>query len=161
MGATSGQAFLTCIPIRMLYTTCKSSLPTKRWLELLLMGSLLGSMLLFRWIRRGNELLAATTLLIGDALLFPCIFLSDGLVQGLIVQHPLPRQISWLDLNGVNLLNTLCLDGFARVVGPPLSRFHVAHHGQNMYAAQQLFLTVAAASIAIFGLFPRLAECPL
>lgn len=164
VGVTIGMAFLTCIPIRILYKSYRTQFTTKRWIQLLLMGSTLGAVLLFRcpqWIHRGNETISAIVLLLGDALLFPCIFLSDGLVQGLIVQHPLPREISRLDLNGVNLLNTLCLDGFARVVGPPLSRFHVAHHGQNIYAAQQLFLTLLASFIAIVGLFPRLAECPL
>merc|ERR1712061_873910 len=140
----------TCIPIRMVYKAYQQSFTTKRWLEILLGGSLLGSVLLFRYPMlmhnaldsRSREAIAAGVLLVGDALLFPCLFLSDGLVQGLILQHPLPREVSMLNLNGVNLLNSLCLDGFARVVGPPLSRFHVAHHGQNMYAAQQLALTL-------------------
>jgi len=168
VGLTIGLAFLTCIPWRLAYLRLSHRLPLAQWILVLLGASVLGSVLLFRppmptFASRGLSRDArmgvlAGALLVGDGLLFPCFFLSDSLVQGVILQHPLPAKASWLNLNGINLFNSLFLDGFARVLGPALSRFHVSAHGQNTYAGQQLALTLVAGLIAVIGINPRLRE---
>jgi len=164
IGLTIGLAFLSCIPLRILHLRYRPLLSPINWILTMLFISVVGSLLLFRgphWAflrlaEEEREIAQAAILLLGDGLLFPSFFLSDGMVQGLILQHPLPPEASVLSLNGLNLFNTLSLDGFARLMGPSISRFYVSEHGQNAYATQQLLLTLAASALAAFCFLPLL-----
>jgi len=156
-GLAIGASFLTVIPLKEYYNKCHANSKTSDWIRGLMLCSLCGSIALFSY-GLNNSRLEAGMLLLGDALLFPSFFMSDGLVQGLITQNLLPADISILNLSSIIVFNTLSLDGLARFVGPPVARLYVVRTGQNGYAFQQF--CIVAVSVIIFEVCmrPRLLE---
>jgi len=163
IGAAVGLAFLTSIPVKMLHNHLGYRLRPVWWMLLLLLVSLPGCCCLFRvptewldgWDPRWSMWLQTAMLLCGDAIVFPCVFLSDGLNQGIMFQHLMNAGGLWLNVNWVSLIQTLLVDGLARSLGPPLARGAMHIHGRNHYALQQLLFTLINVLVVIFGLLPR------
>lgn len=84
----------------------------------------------------------AALLLIGDALIFPAIYLSNSLSNGLMMQHVLPDG-ALFDATKVTLMNKVIGNGVGRFLGPWLARAQIQHAGQNSYGLQQLFLAIS------------------
>jgi hypothetical protein len=85
--------------------------------------------------------------LLGQAVIFPTILLSDALVYGITTKsehrHP---DASWLNLNNLALARVVVVAGIGRSFGPALVRGSIFLGGQNSYALQQL---VAAGSFIL------------
>lgn len=155
IGFSISLAFLSCLPFRMAYKKYNSHFSFNTWMQSLISLSMIGAFLIFPY-KSGEE--SAYLILLGDVLLFPTFYLTDAMAQGVMVQHTLPKEISFLDINGVTMLNTILLDGIARPLGMPLARFEVDRHGQFGYALQLLFLTICAGLVIEFGLLPDLVQ---
>lgn len=157
-----GVSFLAIIPVRHLCT--KLGWSAESVIRSLLGVALCGIIFLFPlpWLAAGSHtshpaLLSGGVLLLGDTLVSGGFFLSDGLAQGILMQHLLPRSVSFLNVNTVNLASVILMDGFGRSIGPPLARLQVSHGGQSRYAFQQLIIALGAFALAVVGFMPRTA----
>jgi len=140
IGLAVGMCFLFCVPVKLLYNSYEKQLSILNWIRILGSGSVVGGLLLYSW---SEAAAMAYVLLLGDALLFPTLFLSDGLSAGLMMmsQHLLPKG-SLFDVNTVVFFRSIALST-GRSLGPPLARMVVDSHGQNGYANQQMMAAVA------------------
>lgn len=157
-----GVSFLAIIPGRHLCT--KLGWSAESVIRSLLGVALCGIVFLFPlpWVAAGSHtphtaLLSGGVLLLGDTLVSCGFFLSDGLAQGILMQHLLPRSVSFLNVNTVNLASVILMDGFGRSIGPPLARLQLSHGGQSAYALQQLIIALGASALAVVGFMPRTA----
>eukprot|EP00416_Gambierdiscus_australes_P041817 CAMPEP_0171108714 /NCGR_PEP_ID=MMETSP0766_2-20121228/69466_1 /TAXON_ID=439317 /ORGANISM="Gambierdiscus australes, Strain CAWD 149" /LENGTH=554 /DNA_ID=CAMNT_0011570301 /DNA_START=39 /DNA_END=1703 /DNA_ORIENTATION=+ len=135
-GIAVGLCFLFCIPVKLFFNTFQDQLSLICWIRLAGAGAVVGGVMLYRWSN------SAYVLLVGDALVFPALFLGDALTAGIMMmsQHLMPLG-SLFDANHVVLQRALfmCL---GRNLGPPLARTTVQGSGQNGYATQQLVIAV-------------------
>jgi len=117
--------------------------------------SIMGTFLLFSFACPGGRH-GGWVLLLGDAILFPTLFLGDGLSSGLLMmsQHLCPAG-SWLDANHIMLYRGLMVAGMGRTLGPPSARMQIDNGGQNSYAFQQFALAVVYLMIFELGMAPR------
>jgi len=160
IGMTISLVFLAIIPLKMAYNAFETKLSFATWVWLLLGASLVGSMLFFPppiWLLQllGLEGWYSThayvLLLLGDAIIFPSFFLTDGLCQGFALQNLPPDGQSIVDVNSVTLLSIIAI-GIGRFIGPPLARYQVGHGGQSMYARQQFIAIVVASVLGVYAL---------
>merc|ERR1711998_163487 len=146
-----GATFLTSFPVRMVFDVGRHRYSTTGWIRRLTLISLLGSMMLFpmwdylpcmqQWSTSARQGVASSVLLLSDAIVFPSFYFADSLVQGIIMQRPLPPG-HWLDANALTFAFVLLSDGFGNPLGPPLARFRLAAGSQIGYALQQVVLSV-------------------
>lgn len=149
VGLGTGAAFLVVVPIRTWYQVDRERFTTVGWIKRGLCVALVGSLVLFphlRWMQAGNlagkwqtphTSAASVVLLLGNSLLFSS-FLSDGLSQGILSQHLLPREWSVLNLDTMNLAIMVAKIGIGRPLGPHFTRFLVNLGGQNFFAMSQV-----------------------
>lgn len=145
VGLGIGAAFLVVVPIRTWYQVDRERFTTVGWIKRGLCVALVGSLVLFphlRWMQASTGTVqhtqaASVVLLAGNALLFSS-FLSDGLSQGILSQHLLPREISVLNLDTMNLAIMVAKIGIGRPLGPHFTRFLVGIGGQNFFALSQV-----------------------
>merc|ERR1719375_1633822 len=106
-------------------------------------SGLLGALLLFETTRSLLPLNVpsggAVLVLLADAILFPSLYISDGLVMGIMQQHLLPRGSFW-DANYTGLWYGVFAIGIGRSVGPPAARWLITQGGQNEYAVLQVVI---------------------
>mmetsp|Transcript_32306 Transcript_32306/g.57149 ORF Transcript_32306/g.57149 Transcript_32306/m.57149 type:complete len:595 (-) Transcript_32306:290-2074(-) len=147
IGISIGLTFLCCIPAKMVldYHTNLSVLCKIRIMSVI---SIMGSLLLYH---AGPVLLLAA-----DILLFPSLYLSDGLSRGLMQQYALPTG-SMLDQNHTTLWAGILSNGVGRYLGPWLSRLIIEKAGQPAYCFMQILL--ALSFLVIFEAL--VAECDL
>jgi len=155
IGVVIGVCFLACVPVKAFYERSKSWLKVTQWIRLMSILAIAGSLLLFspacHLLGPGGKH-CGVILLLGDAVLFPTLFLGDSLNSGLMMmsQHLLSAG-SWFDANHIILYRGLAVAGCGRTFGPPLARSQIAAGGQNSYASQQLVL--AAVYLLMFEIF--------
>jgi hypothetical protein len=133
IGIAIGATFLCCFPAKLMIDFFKQHLTVFRWIQLLCSISIFGSVFLFR--RSWFFLISA------DVLLFPSLYLSDGMVRGLMQQYALPPG-SILDQNHTTLWAML-LNSLGRYLGPWMARALLERGDQNAYAMLQVSLTAA------------------
>lgn len=132
IGMIIGATFLVCFPVKLFIDCSKQSMTVFQWIRALCFVSVCGSMLLFRYNWH--------FLILADVLLFPSLYLSDGMVRGLMQQYALPTG-DILDQTGTTLWAML-LNSFGRFCGPWLARWLLERVNQSGYAALQIFLAV-------------------
>lgn len=142
IGVAIGVCFLFCIPIKALHMQLQPTLRHTSWIFLFAMLSVIGSLLLFSFacdLPVLDMLGCAYVLLLGDAVLFPALFMGDALTAGLLMQsqHLLPKG-SWFDANHFLLYRNVLVAGIGRNIGPPLARIQVDMGGQDSYATLQV-----------------------
>lgn len=156
VGLGIGAAFLVVVPIRTWYQVDRERFTAVGWMKRGLCVALVGSLVLFphlRWMQGSvttpvaHTHAASVVLLAGNALLFSS-FLSDGLSQGILSQHLLPRELSVLNLDTVNFAIMVAKIGIGRPLGPHLTRFLVGIGGQNFFALSQVCFATFAFCIA-------------
>lgn len=132
IGLIIGATFLCCVPAKFMIDAGKSRLTVTEWIRLLCGVSLIGCILLFR--QNWRFLIAA------DVLLFPSLYLSDGMVRGLMQQYALPAG-SILDQTGTTLIAML-LNSTGRFLGPWMARLLLETVNQRGYALLQVVLAL-------------------
>jgi hypothetical protein len=132
IGVMIGATFLCCLPARAALDFSRQRLPVVQCIRGLCAVSIFACFFLFfrNW----------SCLIFADALLFPALYLSDGIVRGLMQQYALPPG-SLLDQTGTTLWSML-LNNIGRFMGPWLARGLLQKVNQIGYAWMQLFLTV-------------------
>lgn len=155
IGIVIGLCFLFCIPVKALYGNLKNELKITQWIRLMTCLSMIGTIPLFSFACPGGPY-CGWMILLGDAILFPTLFLGDGLSSGLLMmsQHLCPVG-SWLDANHIMLYRGLMVAGMGRTWGPPAARMQIDHSGQNSYASQQLALAAVYLVVFELGMVPR------
>jgi hypothetical protein len=133
IGVVIGAAFLCCFPAKTFIDIFYHHLTPFQWIQALCSISLVGALLLFRhtW----------PTLIMADVLLFPSLYLSDGMVRGLMQQYALPSG-SYFDQNHTTLWAML-LNSSGRYFGPWMGRFLLDKASQTAYASLQVLLTIS------------------
>jgi len=144
IGIGIGACFLVCIPVKALHGGLKNSLTLIQWIRAMSIMAIVGSFMLFTPASRFLGIKdGGLAIMLGDAVLFPTLFLGDALNSGLMMMAPhLFPQGSRLDANHFMLYRIISVAALGRNLGPPLARFQVAAGGQDSYAAQQLALAV-------------------
>jgi len=133
IGIVIGATFLCCLPAKLAIDSSKAALTVFQWIHILCSISIIGSLLLFRrsWF----------TLLLADVLLFPSLYLSDGMVRGLMQQYALPSG-SVFDQNHTTFW-AMVLNSCGRYLGPWTARCLLEKANQTSYAICQSMLTAA------------------
>merc|ERR1719191_1528965 len=98
----------------------------------------------------------AWVLLAADCMLFPCFYLTDGLLQGIMYSHALPTG-SLLDVNNISIFLIVFANAVGRFLGPPVARWNVENGGQWEYALWQLVICFAAIVLLELALFFKAA----
>jgi len=142
-GAAVGATFLSCIPAKLVHGRLRGRLATSSWIRVLTCTALLGSTLFHtRVTDRFPHSQQSLLILIGDAVVFSCIYLADGLSVSVMAAYFQP-QGTWLDSGRVMLVFGLLNAGVGRTLGPWWSRFALASGGQDFYATTQTALITA------------------
>jgi len=140
IGGVIGATFLLSIPLKLTHWTLANRMPVTLWITLLSSIALFGSLLLFDWASMlfgGGD----KVLIIADMLLFPTIYLSDGLINGVMQQHCLPDG-SCFDVNHVTLWAGIASNGVGLFLGPWVARWCVQVGSQNLYALWEFMLSL-------------------
>jgi len=132
IGVMIGATFLCCLPAKAALDYSRQRTTVSQCTRALCGLSIFGCCFLFRrsWY----------CLLFADALLFPSLYLSDGIVRGLMQQYALPPG-SLLDQTGTTLWSML-LNNTGRCLGPWVARGLLQKVNQSAYAGLQLFLAL-------------------
>jgi len=132
IGVMIGATFLCCLPAKAALDFSRQRISVVQCIRTLCGVSIFGCCFLFRnsWY----------CLIFADALLFPALYLSDGIVRGLMQQYALPPG-SLLDQTGTTLWSML-LNNIGRFLGPWLARGLLQKVNQTGYAGLQLFLAL-------------------
>lgn len=133
IGIIIGLTFLCCIPVDFLIETGRPMLSTFSWIRVLSGASLLGTSLLFRYTWQ--------SLIYADIVLFPSLYLSDGILKGVMQQYALPMGSSF-DQVGTTFWAKL-LNSAGRFLGPWVARYLLETINQTGYAVLQVVLTLA------------------
>merc|ERR1712137_457533 len=99
------------------------------WVRLLSSFALFGTLLLTRSARHVLPFAPAFMLIVGNFIIFPSIFLSEGLTKGIVMAHVFPQGHA-LDANGVSFC-LLVINSSVRVVAPFASRWYVDAYGDQ------------------------------
>lgn len=131
VGIIIGVAFLVCLPIKLLIDWEKVRLSVFQWIRLFCGVSLIGTVVLLHRSR--------LALIFSTVLLFPSLYLSDGMIRGLAQQHAAPTG-SCLDQTGTTLLMMLTIAA-GRFCGPWVSRTVLQKTNQTYFAMLQIVLS--------------------
>ena len=133
--------FLAVMPLKVLHGRFQENLSAISWIRILAAASIAFNALLFY---RPYEIISSTNvqlnggllLLVADAGMYPCIYMSDALSIG-IMQQNLQPEGSWFDAAHATFFQEVGgLTG--RCVGPMVARWFVEFTGQDGYAACML-----------------------
>ena len=150
IGVVIGLLFLGCIPLKAIHLKFKHKLSPVAWIQLLSYTAIFSSLLLFDFIPDMSLL----TLLLADGLMFPTLYLTDGLSVGILQQHVLPRGFC-LDANTSMLWFGLMANGIGGF-GAWLARKTIQSHGRDSYAVQQLCISCCFLGIFYIAVLPAL-----
>lgn len=127
IGLVVSLTFLCCIPVKMLHNRFSHRFLVSTWIRIFSIGAILATVLIS--VKQG------WTLLLADCLLFPCIYISDALSRGIMMQHLLPTG-SLLDANLTSFW-AIFLRAMGQAIGPWFTRWYINLTGRNLYAVQQ------------------------
>jgi len=135
---TAAATFLSCLPLKAFYDHFKHVFTVTSWVRIWVGLSLVGVLMLHPAISSGVPLL-----LLACTISFPTLFLSGGLLNGIMQNHCFPGG-SILDLNTCIFWAELGTNVFGRFLGPPTARWALGQAGQGAYWCQQLVVAAAA-----------------
>lgn len=141
IGLLIGVTFLCCFPVNFIVEAGRQRFTEFTWIKALCLISILGTLLLFRRSWR--------SLVVADMLLFPSLYISDGILKGVMQQYALPMG-SALDQVGSTFWSKL-MNSAGRFIGPWVSRYLLENVNQTGYASLQVVLTL------VFGIVLELA----
>jgi hypothetical protein len=133
IGIIIGGTFLFCLPMKCMIDLTRKHMSVFQWIRLLSCISIVGSIILFRRMWYG--------LVIADVLLFPSLYLSDGMVRGVMQQNALPSG-TCLDQTGTTFW-AMVVNSLGRFMGPWFARWLLQRVQQTGYAILQVLLAVA------------------
>ena len=130
--------FLAGIPLRSMYISLRDSFSIIAWIRILSLVALSGTMLIFSKVT--HLLPGGVMLVLADSMMFPALYLGEGLTRGLMMQFAKENEV--FSVNIASFL-AIVLNNVARTIAPWLSRLNIssgdeASEGQNMFAACQL-----------------------
>ncbi|CAE6945117.1 ggs [Symbiodinium sp. CCMP2592] len=144
-------AFLASIPLRSAYLRNKSVFSTASWIRILALIAMAGTLLLFS--RVAEVMPHGVALVLADAIMFPALYLGEGLTRGLMLQFA--KDSTVLSANQASFL-AIVLNNCARTVAPWLSRKHIStgapSQGQDLFATGQLLCCGLFLVIFEFGI---------
>ena len=152
-------AFLASIPLRSAYLRNKSLFSTVSWIRVLALIAMAGTLLLFS--RMAAVMPHGVALVLADAIMFPALYLGEGLTRGLMLQFA--KDSTVLSANQASFL-AIVLNNCARTVAPWLSRKHIStgapSEGQDLFATGQLLCCGLFLAIFEFGI-QHVSEAPI
>lgn len=157
IGLLLGACILTGVMARTLFVSKQQIMDSWTWIACAFLCALLGSGLLFSFGL--DDSLEAMMLLVGCALCCPSYFLSDGLVQGLVMKHPLSSSLSKFDVDVVNLLNIVLMNAVC-LLGAPMALCQIARNQQNGHATMQFISLLGSVILFAAVITPRLQARP-
>ena len=144
-------AFLASIPLRSAYLRNKSLFSTVSWIRILALIAMAGTLLLFSQV--AEVMPHGVALVLADAIMFPALYLGEGLTRGLMLQFA--KDSTVLSANQASFL-AIVLNNCARTVAPWLSRKHIStgapSQGQDLFATGQLLCCGLFLAIFEFGI---------
>ena len=159
-GLITGAAFLMGLPIRLAHVAFGKKLSQIAWIRLLTVAAALGTVLLFRvasmWLPGG------ASLVLGDMIIFPSIYLGEGLTQGVMMQF-VPHEGSYIFFHAVSiaLVMDMLINAFLGL-GAVSARSIIqagGEFGQDFNAATQLLVCIAFLVIFEVGMARYILDC--
>jgi len=147
VGLLISASFLLCVPLRVAFDYLQAHFSKAFCLRLLMVLSIFGSVLLREDVGRvlsGNvAALRVLVLIAADCVLFPSVYLSGAIVEGVGFGLASPEG-TLFSTNNYTLALLLVTSGLGRTLGPPCARQLASSGGQTAYAWQQLAITLFA-----------------
>lgn len=161
IGVAIGFCFLCSGLMNLLLKTCKAHISLSLRLRAMMGLSALGAFMMMPvacFLRYAD---CSWVLLAADCVLFSCLQVSDGMIQGIMYNHALPNGF-FLDVSNVAVLALIFCDGVGRTLGPPVARWNIDRGGQWEYALWQLAICSAAILLMEFILYlnSKIKEAP-
>lgn len=156
VGAIIGGTFLMSIPVSAVHGNLVHGMSVPTSMRVVAPCVALGCFLIFDIWKSYGKTAEVVTLVGGDALLFPCIYIWDAALVGLAMQKVGPRG-TLFDENAVNLYG-LGLSAVTRLSGAWMARFLVQIGGRSTYAVMQAVTVVVFIIITESIIFPRLRK---
>jgi hypothetical protein len=130
--------FLASIPLRSTYLSIRDSFSVVAWIRILSLVAICGTTLVFS--RVTHIVSGGVILVLADAVMFPALYLGEGLTRGLMMQFAKENAIFSVNLSS---FLAIVLNNVARTIAPWLSRLNLSagddpSEGQNLFAACQL-----------------------
>ena len=138
IGLLVSATFLASIPLRSIYARIRSSFSTLGWIRIFSGIAIGGTMLIFSKV---TYLLPGGLLLVlADSVMFPALYLAEGLTRGLMMQFAKENYVFSVNLSS---FLAIVLNNAARSIAPWLSRLNISasddpSEGQDLFAACQL-----------------------
>jgi hypothetical protein len=143
IGLVTSFNFLCTILFKLIHDASKEHATLSIRIRMLYSLALLGSILMIPSVCLFGRAGCAWFLLAADCIAFPCFYLVDGLMQGILYNHVFPTG-SLFDTNNVSLLTVFLNSVVGRFLGPPVARWNVQRGGQFEYALWQVAICSAA-----------------
>eukprot|EP00746_Dinoflagellata_sp_MGD_P155695 gnl/MRDRNA2_/MRDRNA2_85512_c0_seq2.p1 gnl/MRDRNA2_/MRDRNA2_85512_c0~~gnl/MRDRNA2_/MRDRNA2_85512_c0_seq2.p1 ORF type:complete len:613 (-),score=61.53 gnl/MRDRNA2_/MRDRNA2_85512_c0_seq2:356-2194(-) len=143
IGLVTSFNFLCTSIFKVIHDASKEHATLNMRIRMLYSFTLLGSILMIPSVCFFRHADCAWVLLAADCTAFPCFYLVDGLMQGILYNHAFPRG-SFLDSNNLSLLTVFLNSVVGRFLGPPVARWNVQRGGQFEYALWQIAICCAA-----------------
>ena len=143
-GFITGLAFLMGLPVRLAQLTLGSRLSEVAWIRLLTIFASLGTLLLLR--AASGLIPGGYALVLGDMIIFPCIYLSEGLTQGLMMRFvPHGGSNSFFEASSIALIMDMLINAFLGLgaVGARSIIEAGGERGQDFNAGMQLLCCLA------------------
>lgn len=138
VGLVTSSVFLSCFIVKYVRDTFKHMLTMAWWLRVMMGIAFAASVLLLPSISSTPSILAAAC-----ALIFPTLFMSGGLISGIMQNHCLEAD-PIINLRTVALLSLIGSDAVGRGLAPSTTRSVLASGGQLAYCLMQTALGAAA-----------------
>jgi len=152
-GLITGAAFLVGIPIRLAQMSAGRQLSEVAWIRLLTVAAALGTVLL---LRAASKLLpGGYSLVLGDMIIFPSIYLSEGLAQGFMMRFvPHGGSNLFFEASSIALMMDMLINAFLGLgaVGARSIIEAGGERGQDLNAGMQLLCCVAFLIIFELGM---------
>jgi len=159
IGIAIGLTFLTFVPLKLSMETFRLYATNTTLVRCLLGISVVGTIFLFSPEGLFHSVDAkSASLLFGDVLVFPSIFVSDALIRGLQSRLATPTGTLFSIENLSPMMNLLNMG--ARFLGPWLARLSLELGNQAVYAATQLGTCVFCLLIFELGVRTQMDRCP-
>jgi len=132
VGVATSATFSSSFILKTAYSHCKEALTIKSWLRSWMLASLIGAIMLHPVFSSSPPIL-----LVSCAVIFPTLYMSGGLLSGIMQNHCLPLG-SILDMNTVILISDVSGNIIGRFLGPPAARWALSRGGLQAYWLQQM-----------------------
>ena len=137
IGLIIGWVFIATVPARVGYLARKDRFSVVTWIRILSLSAIVGATILFS----STFLPHGMSLILADLIMFPALYLGEGLVRGLMMQSV--RSHTSISSNTASFC-ALQLNNFSRGLAPWCARYTISTgKGQNLFAVGQLMCCCA------------------